>query len=56
MDDRQELNKEILEKLKEYIDKYPNMRVIQLLYAVGIIDGTDKFYEESHITLNKLKE
>lgn len=54
MSSRQESNKEILKKLEYYIEQYPDMRFCQLLYMLGIMDGTDKFYEESNTTLVNL--
>ena len=54
MSNRQESNKEILKKLEYYIEQYPDMRFCQLLYMLDIIDGTDKFYEESNTTLVNL--
>lgn len=54
MSSRQESNKEILKKLEYYIEQYPDMRFCQLLYMLDIIDGTDKFYEESNTTLVNL--
>lgn len=44
-------NKAILSKLSDLIDKYPDMRFNQLLWATGIIANDengiiDKFYEE----------
>ena len=43
-------NKAILNKLSDLIDKYPDMRFNQLLWATGIIANDengiiDKFYE-----------
>lgn len=48
-------NKAILSKLSDLIDKYPDMRFNQLLWATGIIANDengiiDKFYEESEAT------
>lgn len=47
-------NKAILSKLSDLIDKYPDMRFNQLLWATGIIANDengiiDKFYEESGV-------
>lgn len=53
---RQEYNYEILKVLKENIEKYPDYRFIQLLWALNIIDGSDKFYEESKETLSYIKD
>lgn len=50
-------NKAILNKLSDLIDKYPDMRFNQLLWATGIIANDengiiDKFYEESEAACN----
>lgn len=50
MSNRHDTNLEILDKLKEYIEKYPDMRFCQLLHMLGFYNG-DKFYEESITTL-----
>lgn len=54
MSNRQEVNKEILKKLEYYVEQYPNMRFCQLLYMLNIMDGSNKFYEESNTTLVNL--
>lgn len=51
---REEYNKKILEAISEYLNKYPQLRFTQALYALGIEDGSDKFYEESQLTYMKL--
>lgn len=48
-------NRAVLSKLSDLIDKYPDMRFNQLLWATGIIVNDengiiDKFYEESEAT------
>lgn len=60
---RQESNKKLLTILKEQIINYPNLRFIQILWMLNIIDEEDRFYEESEETLkivlkklNKLQE
>lgn len=50
MSNRHDTNLEILDKLKEYVEKYPDMRFCQLLHMLGFYNG-DKFYEESITTL-----
>lgn len=58
---RQESNLSILDEINEAIVKYPDMRFIQILWSLGIINRTstgyieDKFYEESVDTLDKLR-
>lgn len=59
---RQEANMNIIEAIKETAEAHPELRFIQLLWALGIInrDGQgnilDKFYEESVDTLSKLQK
>ena len=57
--DRLPANREILKILSEYIDKNPDLRFIQALWALKIIDRDepgiiDRFHEESMDTLKKL--
>ena len=52
---RLEANRNILVRLEEFIEKNPDLRFIQALWAVGIIErDQDKFYEESVDTERKL--
>ena len=58
---RQKHNLEILDKLREYFERHPEIRFIQGLWNNGIInrlDGSldieDKYYEEPGVTLRKL--
>ena len=63
---RQLCNREILSRIEEVIDKYPDFRFIQILWVLGIINNTpgvsinsspvieDRFYEESADTYEKL--
>lgn len=62
---RQKANLAILEKIKETIDSYPELRFGQILAILGIIEyyhdkicdaciPIDIFHEESVITLSKL--
>lgn len=45
---RQEHNKKCIEILTYFVDKYPDMRMEQILQ---VLDGNeDRFYEESHVT------
>lgn len=56
---RQEANNKILNTLKVYLDKYPDIRFIQALWNLGLIDRNDstyivdRFYEEPEITLKR---
>ena len=55
MSNRHEYNQKILELLKIYLDKYPDVRFVQALWSLGLVDKkTDKFYEESQITYTNL--
>ncbi len=42
--------------ISQLIYEFPDMRFIQLLTIVDAILGTDQFYEESEVTLNRIKE
>ena len=53
---RQKYNLEILEEVKNFLEKHPDMRFIQALWALNIVDKEDRFYEESDITLEKVKK
>lgn len=57
---RKEANKQILSELANLVEKYPDMRFIQLLDII-ISDsiergGKDIFYEESTSTLEYVRE
>lgn len=53
---RLESNIKILNITKQLAYMFPDMRFIQLLTTIDAILGTDQFYEESEITLNRIKE
>lgn len=53
---RLEANIKILSITKQLAYMFPDMRFIQLLTTVDAILGTDQFYEESEVTLNRIKE
>lgn len=53
---RQKYNLQILEEMKKFLEKQPDMRFIQALWALNIVDKEDRFYEEPEITLAKVKE
>ena len=44
---RNDTNKYILDKVADMVEKCPDMRFIQLLWALGIVNHEDRFYEES---------
>ncbi len=56
---RQEANNKILNALKVYLDKYPDIRFIQALWNLRLIDRddstyiVDRFYEEPINTLKR---
>lgn len=54
--DRSKYNLEILEEVKKFLEKQPDMRFIQALWALNIVDKEDRFYEEPEITLAKVKK
>ena len=51
-----ESNIKILNIVEQLVHEFPDMRFIQLLTVVDAILGTDQFYEESEVTLNRIKE
>ena len=53
---RLEANIKILKIVKQLAYEFPDMRFIQLLTVVDAILGTDQFYEESEVTLKRIKE
>lgn len=50
---RQEYNYKCLDKLKEFIEKYPDWRFTQIIFNVGLAE--DRFYEEPNETLKTLE-
>ena len=56
MTDRQQIvNIQIAYKILDYLLDHPELRFIQALWALGIVDGEDLFYESSERTLEKVK-
>lgn len=59
---RQECNREIINKLSEMVEKLPNLCFNQMLWVLDVItrddmgDVKDNFYEESSVTLDKIKK
>lgn len=47
-------NKRLLKLLSDRIEKYPDLRFIQALWSLRIIDKKDRFYEESSETLERI--
>lgn len=46
---------QIINYLLKFITNNPEMRFIQVLWALGVVDNSDRFYEESNTTLEKVK-
>ena len=53
---RLEANIKILKIVKQLAYEFPDMRFIQLLTVVDAILSTDQFYEESDVTLERIKK
>jgi len=53
---RAESNKQIINLLDQFFKENPTIRFIQALHALSIIETDDKFYEESTLTIKKLRE
>ena len=51
---RQYYNNLILDKIKEAIDNNKEFRFQQILWLLNITDNTDRFYEESKNTYNRI--
>ena len=52
---RQTTNIEIAKLLLDYLERNPHERFIQALWNLNIVDKSDRFSEESVITLSKIK-
>lgn len=53
---RYQANKQILEKLAELVEKYPDWRFNQILSNTDVVlEGQDMFYDESTETLERLE-
>lgn len=53
---RQEYNLKILDIIRAKAQEYPDMRFHQLLWAFGATIEGDQFYEESEVTLDRIKK
>lgn len=53
---KQETNLKIYEILGDFILTYPELRFIQLLWCMGIVNKEDRFYEPSEVTLEKVRK
>lgn len=72
MESRQEFNREIINRISEYNEKYPDMRFHQILHNLNILSTTpeidgdglhtgkmlidDQYHEESKKTLQSINE
>lgn len=54
MDKRKENNLKILKKLENCLNKYSDIRFIQALWSLHIIDGLDRYHEEPSITIKRM--
>ena len=55
MREQQIYNLEIAYELLDYLLENPELRFIQALWALGIVNGSDRFHEPSKKTLETLK-
>ena len=55
MKEQQIYNIQVAYELLDYILDNPDLRFIQALWALGIEDGSDRFYETSEQTLDKVR-
>ena len=51
---RYENNKQILEILKNSIEANKNLRFVQILWMLNIVDNIDRFYEEPWVTIKRI--
>jgi hypothetical protein len=55
--DRQNYNLRCLDKLRDIILTYPDLRFMQILYNMNLSGNeTDRFYEEPDVTLKSIEE
>ena len=54
--DRNKYNKECLNLVRKFLEKNPDLRFIQALWALNIVNSEDRFHEEPNITLKKIQE
>ena len=53
---KRDVNMEIYEILGDFLLTYPEIRFVQALWCLGIVNNEDRFYERSEETLKKLKD
>ena len=56
MKEQQECNILVALELLDYLMDNPELRFVQALWALGIDDGSDLFFEPSMKTLEKVRE
>lgn len=54
--ERYEYNKKLLDIISQAIEKNPDLRFIQLLWKLNIVNNEDRFHEESKETYNLAKK
>lgn len=56
--DRQRYNMQIVDVIKEYVEKYPDWRFQQILQNIGVSmrNQGDLFHEESYETAGRVRE
>lgn len=53
--DRNEYNLKCLKKFSDFLMTHPELRFIQALWALNIVDREDRFYEEPDVTYKKIE-
>lgn len=63
MKDRQKFNRQLVERLTTYVEKYPDMRLGQILETFGFVHNNisphswrDEFYLESEVLLERVNK
>lgn len=54
INERKKYNELCLKVLSEYLKNNSDIRFIQALWALGIVDREDRFYEEPETTYSKI--
>lgn len=55
--ERQAANRELVKLIEKTVESYPKLRFNQLLIDMSVYESwTDPFYEESEVTLQRVKE
>ena len=56
MNSREKDNLGCLKLLTSYLTRHSELRFIQALWALGVVDREDRFYEEPSVTLKRMQE